>query len=64
MDAREDIDAALDKVLRASGSALRNYTMPATLKKMREAMHSIMSASYVAGSNDCFKLMQQEKAKP
>ena len=48
------IDEALDKVLRASGSRLANYTVPSTLKDMRDEMRSVMSESYIAGSNDCF----------
>ena len=51
------IDEALDAVLRASGSALKHYTMPSTLDRMREAMRKIMSDSYIAGSNDNFKAM-------
>lgn len=54
MGAQERIDAALDSVLKASGSALRYYT-PGTLDKMREAMRKIMSSSYIDGSNDCMK---------
>ena len=38
------IDAALDSVLKASGSALRHYTMPKTLADMREAMRKAMEA--------------------
>jgi predicted phage-related endonuclease len=51
------VDQALDSVLRASGSALRHYTMLANLEKMREAMQAIMKAEYIAGSNDCHKAM-------
>ena len=47
------IDAALDSVLKASGSALKNYTMPGTLEKMREAMRKVILAAYIKGSNDC-----------
>jgi len=46
------IDAALDSVLKASGSALRHYTMPKTLADMREAMRKVMSDAYIKGSND------------
>ena len=38
MTPEQRIDAALDSVLKASGSALRHYTMPKTLADMREAM--------------------------
>lgn len=54
----EKIDAALDSVLRASGSALRHYTTQKTLDQMREAMRKIMSESYIAGSNDNFAAMK------
>jgi hypothetical protein len=66
MDANENIDANLDKVLRASGSALRNYTMPVSLAKLRDAMRSIMSESYIKGSNDCHAAMtnKQQRARP
>ena len=47
------IDAALDSVLKASGSALKNYTMPGPLKKMREAMRKVILEAYIKGSNDC-----------
>lgn len=47
------IDAALDAVLRAAGSALRNYTMPKTLADMRAAMRTALSEAYIQGSNDC-----------
>lgn len=52
MDALERVDLALDKILKASGSALRNYTLPATLQNMRAAMRDVMSESYIQGSND------------
>ena len=45
------IDENLDKVLKASGSALSFYTTPAMIDKMREAMRGIMSDSYAAGSS-------------
>ena len=59
MTPEERIDEALDSVLMASGSALRNYTMPKTLTDMREAMRKVMSDAYIAGSNDNFKAMQK-----
>lgn len=49
------IDAALDSVLKASGSALRHYTMPKTLADMREAMRKVMSDAYIKGSNDAIE---------
>lgn len=48
--AEERIDAALDSVLKASGSALKNYSMPSTLRNMREAMRKVMSTSYISGT--------------
>jgi len=57
MTAEENIDAALDRVLRASGSALKHYSMPSTIEAMRKAMREVMSASYIQGSNDNFKAM-------
>lgn len=47
----QKIDEALDAVLRASGSALRHYTTPGTLAKMREAMRKIMIDAHIAGVN-------------
>lgn len=52
MTPKEKVDAALDEVLRASGSALKYYTMPSTLERMREAMNKIMTTSYTEGSGD------------
>ena len=57
MTPAQRIDAALDSVLRASGSALKHYTMPGTLEAMREAMRRVMSDSDIQGSNDCHKAM-------
>jgi len=54
----ERIDAALDSVLKASGSALKHYTMAKTLADMREAMRKIMSDSYIKGSNDHFEAIK------
>lgn len=53
-----EVDAALDSVLKASGSALRHYTDPARLSAMREAMRKALSAAYIAGSNDNFVAMK------
>ena len=55
----ERIDAALDSVLKASGSALKHYTMQLTLDRMREAMRKVMLDSYIAGSNDNFEAMKK-----
>jgi|LSQX01.2.fsa_nt_gb hypothetical protein len=59
------IDANLDSVLRASGSALKHYTTPGTLKAMRDAMRKVMSRSYLAGSDACHRAYadMQERAR-
>jgi len=61
MTPEQRVDAALDSVLRASGSALKHYSLPGTLESMREAMRRIMSESYIQGSNDCHKAMREEQ---
>lgn len=55
------IDEALELVLRASGSSLKNYTMPSSLEKMREAMRKVMSDSYIEGSNAMYELLKKDK---
>ena len=60
MTPEQRIDAALDSVLRASGSALHYYTMPKIVGEMRDAMRKVMSDSYIAGSNDNFKAMKKK----
>lgn len=42
----KEVDTALDKVLRAAGSALRHYSMPSSLEKMRAEMLAIMNRNY------------------
>ena len=59
MTPEQRIDAALDSVLKASGSALRHYTMAKTLDDMREAMRKVMSDAYIKGSNDNFEAMKK-----
>ena len=54
-----EVDAALDSVLKASGSALKHYSCARTLLAMREAMRQALSAAYIAGSNDNFKAMTE-----
>ena len=58
MTPEQRIDAALDSVLKASGSALRHYTMPKTLADMREAMRKVMSDAYIKGSNDAIERLK------
>lgn len=55
------IDEALESVLRASGSSLKNYTMPSNLEKMREAMRKVMLDSYIDGSNGMYELLKKDK---
>ena len=59
----EYIDAALDSVLKASGSALRHYTMPLTLERMREAMRKVISDAYIKGSNDAIESTVNPRGK-
>ena len=59
MTPEQKIDDALDKVLKASGSSLDNYTNTRTLEKMRAAMREVMSDAYIKGSNDNFAVMNK-----
>ena len=61
MTPEQRIDAALDSVLRASGSALIHYTMQSTLDDMRKAMRKVMCDSYIAGSNDAMNVMRKNE---
>jgi len=44
-----EIDTALESILRASGSSLKNYTMQKTIDEMRESMRAAMTGGYIAG---------------
>jgi len=55
------IDEALELILRASGSSLKNYTVPLNLEKMRSAMRKVMSESYIAGSNAMYEALKKDK---
>jgi hypothetical protein len=46
------VDKYLDGVLRASGSALRYYSMHKTIENMREAMRAAIQLGYAAGWQD------------
>ena len=59
MISEQRIDEALDSVLKASGSALRYYTMAKTLTDMREAMRKAMLDAYIKGTNDTFEAMKK-----
>ncbi len=55
MTSTEKIDAALDSVLRVTGSSSHgHYTglAPEIIDRLREAMRKIMTDSYIQGSND------------
>lgn len=49
MTQTEKIDAALDSVLRASGSYNLTYASEYALNNMRAAMRKIMAESYIEG---------------
>lgn len=57
----ERIDYNLDRILKASGSALRHYTLPATLDAMRREMRAVMVSEYTRGSDDCHKSIGGKK---
>ena len=61
MTPEQRIDAALDAVLKASGSALKHYTMQKTLDDMRSAMRKVMSDSYIAGVHSNAAAMREAK---
>ena len=63
MTHEQRIDAALDSVLKASGSALKYYTLAKTLSDMREAIRKVMSDAYIKGAGDCFELVAAERAR-
>lgn len=50
------VDEALESILQASGSSLKNYTMQKSLDDMRKAMKKIMSDNYIQGSKDTFEV--------
>jgi hypothetical protein len=58
------IDVALDSVLKASGSALRHYTMPKTLADMREAMRKALFDEYIRGLNESMSDWQPIETAP
>lgn len=61
LTAEQQIDANIDSILKPSGSALNHYCIQSDIDAMREAMRKIMSASYIAGSNDCQKILTGNK---
>ena len=58
----EKIDAALDSVLKESGSSIEYYILSNRLSAMREAMRKIMVDEYALGvsdaTNDAIKILQ------
>lgn len=54
----EMCDFALDEILKASGSSLKNYTMEYTKKNMRNKMRAIICSSYTT-----LKTMELEENK-
>lgn len=59
----QTVDEALDAVLKAAGTALKNYSGSWTLDKMRDAMRKAMSDSYIAGSNACADILQDSRSR-
>ena len=55
------IDEAHELILRASGSSLKNYTVPLNLEKMRSAMRKVMSESYIDGSSAMYEVLKKDK---
>lgn len=45
------IEEAAEMVLRAAGSSLKNYTMPATREAILQAITDVRKDAYIAGSN-------------
>lgn len=56
----EKIDRALERILNASGSSLKNYTMQKAIENMRKEMEKIIKEAYIAGSNDCWKSIKDQ----
>lgn len=59
MTPTEKIDAALDSVLRASGSYNLTYASEYALNNMREAMRKIMVESYINGKSAAWDKMRR-----
>ena len=58
MTPEQRTDEALERVLRAAGSSLRNY-MKATIDEMRVEMLAIQKESYIAGSDAAHRAIKQ-----
>ena len=59
----EKIDAALDSVLKESGSSIEYCILSNRLSAMREAMKKIMVDSYIQGSHDAHDAMMGKDKK-
>ena len=59
----ERIDRALESVLNAAGTSLKNYSIQSNLDNMREAMRKIMSESYIDGSDAVWKIAIDKSGK-
>lgn len=54
----ERVDAAIETILVAAGTSLKNYSLHKPREEMRKAMRNIMSDSYIKGSNACWDAMK------
>jgi len=59
MTPQQRVDDALDRILKAAGTALKNYTMQSSIDAMRKEMRQIMVSEYIKGSNDCFEAIKK-----
>ena len=56
----DQLDHHLDQILRASGSALANYTLQKTRDDMREALRVAVKEAWIAGSDAGWKAARGE----
>ena len=62
MTPEERIDKNLLRILSAGEGEMLNVALnESSVQAMRKAMRDIMSESYIAGSNDCHKIMTEGK---
>jgi len=59
MTTDELIDQNVDKILKASGSSLKNFTMESTRLILRCTMREIMYESYIRGSNEMAEILEE-----
>lgn len=60
MTPEQEIDLALDVILRASGSALKHYTLPGNLERMREAMRKVLAHTFL---NEAIRRREEVEGK-